>query len=1769
LIENKNGSCQSEQMIKATPLDIAVVGMACRFPGAGDVVAFWDQILAARDATSDVPPDRWDPAVFFDPTATANDRVYCQRGGYLEAPIGFDPLAHGIMPKAVDGGEPEQFLVLDAARAALVDAGLPDGVPDGRRVEVVIGRGNYFNRGNLTRLQHGRIVAQTLSILRALHPEWSADQFETIRADLKASLPPFGPATVPSQLTNSTAGRVSNRLDLAGASFVVDAASASSLVALDLGSRALVDRRADLSLVGAVYLAADVDFPMVFCQLGALSRRGQARPFAQDADGTLPGEGVGVVVLKRLADAERDGNRIYAVVKSVGLASDGRGQSLASPSARGHARAMRRAYRQAGIEPATVGLVEGHGLGVPASDRAELRALLAVFPMPDRGRRALGAVSSMIGHAMPAAGMAGLIKTALALHHRVLPPTLHSGSPHALLASDDSPFVLNQRKRPWIHGTAAQPRRAAVNAFGFAGISAHAVLEEHAASADGDTPGCQPFWESEAILLGAPDRAAWLDVARALIEWLGRGPDVSLKDLAYTLNTRQPPFPFRVGIVASSLADLRERLLSVVDRLSDAKCRSIRDARGAYFWSEPLAAPGSLGFLFPGEGSQYAGMLADLCTHFPEVRARFDVADRVAREMGRASLPSEHLFGTAGDEDPELWNLVTAITIVLSSQWALFQLLSRLDLRPDAVLGHSSGEWLALAGAGVLRFDQTFERRLGELGTLFESLEASGDVPRAALVAVAADRDRVAAACRDVQDSVLIAMDNCPHQVVVAGSPEQTATVVARLRAQGILCEELPFARAYHTPEFAPALGPVRAFFADVGMDSPRVPIYSCSIAGTMPNDPEAIRALAVDQWTRPVAFRSTIERMHADGVRLFVEVGARGNLTGFVEDILRGRPHFAVAANLPRRSGLSQLTHLVASLYAQGVSLRTDHLYVRRRPQLVDLAADIRPPIPVPPLAVGFPEMKLSREVSERLRERPIQREITEPNAAPAPIGDSWPHPHAVYSNGDISKPGSDAPPLSRAGFAGFAAEAMPVPPIRSAETDEAMLAYLRTMDEYLETQRQVMSAYLESHSAPSPVTPSAHEQSSETRPLDIEGLAEARVTIRLEPKSEHMDVDSLERILMERVSQRTGYPTEMLGTDLDLEGELGIDSIKRVEILGDLQSLGVLAADLNLDRLTQCRTLRQLIDALEGREGDSKAGEVWPWIGTIETLEPGRLLVAARMLDVNDDPVAEHHTLGGRRVSALDPNRKGLPVVPFTVMAEMLAQAAAVLVPDRALIALRDVQAHKWIRYEDEPIMLELRAHRDPSRPDEVRVAIVNKGSKIARRPAGEGPVVEGVVVFGAAREEGPVAEPFELAEAGPCRFTADELYRDQWLFHGPALRALTWVGRSSLHGIEGTLRVLPRRPILRSSDPPRLLTDAIVLDAFTHLLGCWGLDKLPEGDVIFPLRLVELTFYGLDPPEGAEVACRIAVRELGRHRVRIDAEVVAPGGRVWVRITGWEDWRFYWPGRYRDHLRMPDRVFVGEPLALPGLAQDLNACVRAVWLEPPADMGKPVWRDVLEFLQLGPEERAALRAQGGSESVRTLRLWGRIAAKEAARRLWVDQGHEPVYPADLTIEHNAHGRPRLVSLLEPERVDQPAVSIAHTEGVAVSLAALDPNTRLGIDVERVIDRALGFEAIAFQPDERALLDRLAGSHRAEWVARFWCAKEAAGKATGLGLIAGPPSVTIVSADATTGEVQIVLGPDLAAACPEWAGVPICVSTARRGDYVWAWIVARGIQA
>ncbi len=1411
----------------------------------------------------------------------------------------------------------------------------------------------------------------------------------------------------------------SSPLEFAGSGWVlteVHAGAAAPMVALDLGVRALLKRTADLVIVGGIHIVSD-----------DLTAR----------DGLEGGSGVGAVVLKRLVDAEEASNRIYAIIKGIGIART----NSAVPSPNGIKDAIRAAYASARLVPASVELLE---LGA-ANHVAELRAINAA--LPTSSDCIFRSPSTQIAQTMAATGMAGIIRAALSLYHRALPATSQSSKPSRSANHRTKSDAAAPASRPWIHGDRATKRRAGVNSVGSSGVCVHALLEEHESSAAIGNSGCLLKWETEAILLSAETRERLVHDCRLLLSWIDHRPLVSLKDLAFSLNTdRENQKDVRLGIVASSLDDLAGHLRIAIARLEDESCHSIRDSRGIYYWEKPLARVGGIAMLFPGEGSQYPGMLGDLCLHFPGVIAQFDIADRIGRDYGSRMKPSDTIFGVSSDDQSRLWSIGPAINAVLSSQWAIYQILLRLGLRPDAVCGHSSGEFLALAAAGAVQMDRRFEDGLAGLGAIFEDMEAIGRMPPAKLLAIGASLEQVAATCSGHPD-VKVAMDNCPHQVVVAGGADSIGQLIQQFQSKGILVEVLPFERAYHTPDFASVVEPIRTFFKQLDLGIPKIPIYSCASAERMPLDAGEIEKLSAGQWSRCVRFRETVRAMHADGIRTFIDVGARGNLAGFVEDILRGQPNHVAAANLPRRSGLTQLNHLVAGLFAQGVPLQPAHLYSRRRPQHIHLS-------------------KTNVSTLELRRIEPDGRR--------------------------------SIPPLDR---------------VEAAQKSQS----------------------LDSNGAGNPVRARWERDSHENRFHEMNG--------------------KLERVLdLKDISRR----------------KVHLDSYKKMmHTFLDTQD-AVMAA---FGRPDAGRWIGEVGTILPGPapEGtsDDDIGQVnrrprpGPWAGDLVHFEPGRRVETLYRLDAADDPVAWNHTLGGRKVSAVVPGRLGLPVLPFAVMTEMLTQVAKLIAPGKHLIGLRDVRANKWIRYEDSPVVLEMRAALDPEHRGRVRAAIYNRGFSEERKPA-EQPAVEGVVVFADDHLQAPYAPEFFLADAGPSIFDAERLYGEQWLFHGAAFQAVVEVGRISDLGIEGKLQVLPTGHLL--SDPDRadeFLTDPIILDAFTHLLGCWGLDRLKEGDVIFPLRMGELAIYGVIPPPGSKVSCHIHIRALDPYRVRVDADLVREDGTLWMRISDWEDWRFHWPGAYRDVFRRPDVEFVGEPLNLSPIGQTLGGTAIAVWLKPPADMGKPIWRDVLETTQLSPDEYRTLTAD--LEPRRSLRLWGRMAVKEAARRLWHARGMPAIFPADLGVKPDAHGRPELYHLAAEFPSEMPEISIAHTQGVAVAIASLEPGVKLGIDVETVTRRTAEFESLAFLPDERLLMDQADAFDRDELIARLWCAKEALAKATGLGLVAGPASVEVVGIDAD-GMATVALGPELAAAVDALPNRRLRVVTQRKGDYVWAWTIIRG---
>jgi acyl transferase domain-containing protein/phosphopantetheinyl transferase len=1622
--------------------EIAIIGMACIFPGAADLDAYWQNIAAKYDAISDPPPDSWDPKLFYDPSSSANDRVYCKRGGYLGELARFNPLEHGIMPVTVDGGEPDQWLALHVAHAALADAGYADRPKECARTEVILGKGTYVNRGNMTVGYHGLIIEQMLQILKSLHPEYTDSDLEAIKREMKASLPPFGADTAPALIGNILAGRIANRLDLMGPSFTVDAACASALLATEIGVRDLLGHKCDLALVGGVHVNTPVPVFGLFCQLGALSRRERIRPFDKDADGTVLGEGLGMVVLKRLEDAERDEDRIYAVIKGVGTSSDGRALHVMAPRLEGEELALRRAYEMAGVSPKSIGLVEAHGTATPVGDAVEIGALRQVFGERNGShpRCALGSVKSMIGHTMPAAGIASMIKAALALHHKILPATINCEEPNAKLELEKTPFYINSETRPWIHGRTDEPRRAGVNAFGFGGINAHVVLQEYV------SPRAHPRsrthlvqWETEVCILEAASREGLTERARRLLDFLKREPQASLRDVAYTLNTELEGAPYRLGIVASSMEDLGGKLEHAIERLGSPRCRQIKDITGIYFFEEPIGQRGKLAFLFPGEGSQYPNMLLDLSLHFPEVRACFDLADRAFIDHPRNYLPSDFIFprptfseSERSDVEQGLWRIDGAVEAVLIANWAMWALLNRLSIRPDAVVGHSTGDYSAMFASGMIDVTEEpdYIQTIVNWNSMHGRLTGEVTIPEAVLVAAATDHATLAAIVDQVQGELHIAMDNCPHQAVIVGTKAAAEQAVEHLRSRGVIYEFLPFDRPYHTPLFQAYADPSsRRFFAQLPISAPKVPIYSCTTVSLYPSDLAEIRELFVSHWVRPVRFRETIEKMYADGVRVFVEVGPRGNLTAFVDDILRGAPHFAVPSNVPRRSGITQLNHLCAQLAAQGIPMRLDFLYARRTPRR--LSWDTQE-APAPPkagasmkLILGVPQLRVSPR-KPRPEQPAAAHTVSEVPAARAPHVP--PPAETVWRSPDA------------------AASPAPVAVARAARAPSAVMeSYVATMDRFLGLQQELMQAFLDNRRAAVPVP-----------------MAPARPAVR-----------------------SNGLPH-------------------------------------------------------------------YPLLGTVTSLVPGRELTAVRRLDEQEDIFLREHSLGSG-VSLTDETLRPISIVPLTVSMEILAEAAAALMPGGTLIGMKEIRAHRWIRVDEEPVTLSIGARLTAS--NEVEVSIRSAVEKEAQDT-----VMQGVMVFGDRYPERPPAQSFSLDSERVSRLASAKLYEGGLMFHGPCFQGVASIDRSGKDGLVGQLVVLPPGRLFRSTPSPDFVTDPVVLDAAGQLVGYWAAEYLERGFVVFPYRLEALHVYGPNRPVGEKVTCQLRLQLMGANQVRSHLDVLGSDGKIWMRLVGWEDKRFDLPDRFHRFWVAPRETKMSESWRSP-LAAFPNAdsfeCHR---LEPFFETGNTIWKDLWASLVLTRAERKSYRASKEPAHRQSEWLLGRAAAKDSVRAFLKKHRGLELLPADIEIGEDELGRPVPMGRWTRDVSSVPALALSVSEGIAVAVAGdLPDGFCLGIDLARLRPVTPDFAAMAFDPEEREVLASLAESEGEEWAIRCWCAKQAAARALGNGLVERPQIVRLQGLDARTG-VVVLSRADVPSGTMPRSGAEIVAYTSREGEYVFA---------
>ncbi len=1140
--------------------------MSALFPGSQDAHGFWRDILAGRDLITDVPATRWLIEDHYDPDPRAVDKTYCKRGAFLQD-IEFDPMEFGIPPTAIAATDTSQLLALIVAKRVLEDAlGSQFQDVDRSRASVILGvtSGQELICEAASRLQR----PVWLKALRESGiPE---DQAREICERISSSYTPWQENTFPGLLGNVVAGRIANRFDLGGANFITDAACASSLAAVGMAMGELQLGNSDLVIAGGVDTFNDIPMYVCFSKTPALSPTGDCRPFAKNADGTVLGEGLGMVALKRLGDAERDGNRIYAVIRGIGSGSDGRSKSIYAPRAEGQARTLRRAYESAGYGPETVELVEAHGTGTAAGDTAEFAALNEVFGSSATGAKpgtgqwcALGSVKSQVGHTKAAAGAAGLFKIVMALHQKTLPPTLKAEESNPDLDLPNSPFYLNARARPWVRG-ADHPRRASLSSFGFGGTNFHLALEEY--TGDGKKPPLRWTPPSELALLSAASRSGLRAEAERIVSSAGRS-------LAHVARQTQDSFdcrlPYRLAVVAESFEDLRAKLRAVADGIA-----AERDAfaPGVFFRSgEP--AGGGVAFLFPGQASQFVGMTGDVAMMWPEARAVWDRAPDIARLVFPAppanadEAEAQRARLTATDRAQPAIGVASA---------AILNVLRKAGLRADAVAGHSFGEIPALYAAGWLDFEAMLKtaRRRGEL------LAEASPVP-AGMLSVRMEEAELARLIGEWGLDLEIANRNAPRQNVLSGAAPQIEQARRKLAQLGAQVTPLPVSTAFHSPLMAPAAGEFRRFLDSVPFEPQGIAFYSNFHAGRLEDAAPAARRALAELICGPVRFAEMIRRMHEDGSRTFIEVGPGGVLTPLVAANLEGLPHVAIACDRPGVNGVTSLWHALGRLAVEGHELNLRALregyelesdnsaaknrfavsinggnYARPYPPQGGAAALPKPVPPGPPERAAQPAAPSPAAPSDALEAyRVFQESVT--NA------------HRLWQE-NLAQGHRDV--VSALQNAYFAVLGRPAPELPAMEQ--------RTGLPVTQALPAPPPAPLPSPFAAPPPSP---EVAAVTSPIPVAAPVPAAP-----PAQEFADART---ILWSTVAEKTGYPTEMLEASMALEADLGIDSIKRVEIFSAMQERFAPLAELDQTALSQLRTLGDIVTWIESfRQGGTQ---------------------------------------------------------------------------------------------------------------------------------------------------------------------------------------------------------------------------------------------------------------------------------------------------------------------------------------------------------------------------------------------------------------------------------------------------------------------------------------------------------------------------------------------------------------------------------------------------
>ncbi|MCL2287344.1 MAG: acyltransferase domain-containing protein [Firmicutes bacterium] len=904
-------------------IPIAIVGMGAILPGAMDLSECWSNILAAKDCIDDIPSLYWDIEDFYDPNPLAPDKSYSYKAGAI-GEAEFDSIGFGISPLAMESISVEQLYALVVARQALLDADMIGANArkfNREKTGVILAAGIGKNAFSLSRRQD---IPRTRKILE--NSGVPAELIERILERLKNVEIEWTEDSEPGYLANVTAGRIASRFDFNGTNCAVDAACASSLAALKFAVGELYSGDCDVVLTGGVNLDLTASAFISFCKTPAISKIGISRPFDADADGMILGDGVAMVVLKRLEDAERDNDRIYAVIKSVGSSGDGRAKSIFAPTMEGQSKALMRAYEKTDVHPSTISLIEAHGTSTHVGDGCELSTLKRFFEGSgaEQNAIAIGSIKSQIGHTRLTAGMAGLIKTALSLYHRTIPPTLNVSTRRADMI--ESAFYTTPAAKPWTTSKRCNIRRAGVSSFGFGGTNFHTVLEEY----KGDSNNWRRLHRiPSGICLDASDSNELIAVCESWIEYLNTEPaayDVLLdsqRDVKEISGDRP-----RIGFVSGNADEAKHKLRVCADMLKKSDTQNIEEAHleaeGIYFRTKGIAEDAKVVTLFPGQGSQYIGMMDEIARDYPEMSEFLELCGHTLESRGLRPI-ADILY--SGDLKISQMEAEASLKDTKYTQPALaavcggmYEILRNRGYTEDFIIGHSFGEIAGLWASGVIDKEAFIEVACARGHAMSEVLCETG------MIAVSGDIDSCRKWIQDY-DNLYIANENSDLQTVVSGNMEQIKKFAAKLSEMNVVNTILKVSQAFHSPYMTDANKAFCKTIDNTKFSALKKKLYNGASSKFYKQQAALVKETLAKQMELTVHFAGCIRDAYKKGARVFIEIGPGKVLTNLTNKILEGKEYYALAVNrLGRRKNVHvQLEETLVHLRVLGVKVGGD----------------------------------------------------------------------------------------------------------------------------------------------------------------------------------------------------------------------------------------------------------------------------------------------------------------------------------------------------------------------------------------------------------------------------------------------------------------------------------------------------------------------------------------------------------------------------------------------------------------------------------------------------------------------------------------------------------------------------------------------------------------------------------------------------------------------------------------------------------------------------